>query len=75
MITPLKISLELWASKLIEDFPYDNVPLLKSNKDWKSWGNKVIQENSFANNAAPNTDSYQNASDWMMAVYKSMLNF
>jgi hypothetical protein len=75
MVIPINISIELWAAKLIEDFPYDNIPVLKSNEEWKSWGNTVIQENSFATNAAPGTDKYQDPNDWMMAVYSSMLNF
>lgn len=75
MILPLRISLKNWAASLIIDFPDDNIPLLKSDKDWHSWGRFLIQENTFVNNGAPDPSDYDDWQAWAIELFKTMANF
>lgn len=75
MILPLRISLKNWAASLIIDFPDDNIPLLKSNEDWQSWGRFLIQENTFADNGAPDPSDYDDWESWAIELFKTMANF
>jgi hypothetical protein len=74
MMMPTKTDLQTWASSLVVDFPNDNIPLYSSASDWKTWGNFLIQENSFLANQAPGTSHFSNAKDWALAVYRQMTN-
>ncbi len=74
MIQPIRIDLNKWASSLVVDFPNDNIPILK-NDDWKTWGNDLIQENSFYVNSAPSTFGYPDWNSWAKAVFYTMANF
>lgn len=75
MVIPKNITLSLWAASLIIDFPNDDMPILKDEKDWKLWGNFVAQGNSFLVNNAPFTGGYDDWRTWADNVYKAMLNF
>lgn len=75
MIIPINISLKLWADSLIIDFPDDNVPILRDESDWKSWGNFLVQENTFVNNGAPGTVAYSDWKQWAQDVFKTMANY
>jgi hypothetical protein len=72
MMIPTRSDLKTWASSLIVDFPQDNIPIFTDESDWKRWGNLLIQEPSFARNAAPPTTGYSGSLDWAMAVFKVM---
>ena len=74
MIIPKNISLDNWAGNLVIDFPQDNIPLLKG-LDWKTWGNQLILEDSFAENGAPPTTQYNDWETWAQAVFLAMANF
>lgn len=63
-----------WAASLVVDFPMENIPFLKDESDWKTWGNTLISENTFAVNGAPGTGEYSNWKPWAADVYKVMLN-
>ncbi len=74
MILPEFTNLPTWAASLIIDFPYDNVPILNDEKDWKDWGNLLIQEDSFIQNNAPGTDTFDNWKSWADELFFIMNN-
>lgn len=75
MMIPRFTSLKDWANSLVIDFPDDDIPLLRHEDDWKSWGNFLIQEDSFADNAAPTTDTFKDWKSWADRVFLTMTNF
>lgn len=74
MIIPERVSLQFWAASLIQDFPLDNIPLLRG-ENWREWGDFLIQENSFASEGAPSTKLYKDWKTWADAIFKCMANF
>lgn len=74
MMLPNFAPLKVWADSLYIDFPTDNIPRLTDEDDWKRWGNFLVQENSFVNNAAPGTQSYNDWKVWAQAVFYVMAN-
>ena len=74
MMIPDFTNLSTWASSLIIDFPYDNIPFLIDEENWKDWGNSLVQENSFSENNAPGTESYDNWKSWASTVFFTMAN-
>lgn len=75
MVIPLDITLKKWADSLVIDFPDDNIPLLYNENNWRSWGNFLVQENSFSANFAPATNGFLDWKNWSQAVFKTMANF
>lgn len=75
MMIPQGTNIQDWAASLIIDFPEDNIPQLKHEDKWKSWGNSLILENSFSQNAAPGTFLYEDWREWAEAVFHAMANF
>lgn len=74
MIIPSFISLNDWAASLVIDFPTDNIPILVSENDWQSWGDLLIQENSFSEADAPSTALFTEWRPWADAVFFAMSN-
>jgi hypothetical protein len=74
MMMPTNTDLRTWASSLVIDFPNDNIPFYPGDSDWKTWGNFLIQENSFLANQAPGTSHFSDWKDWALAVYRQMAN-
>ncbi len=74
MMLPINTDLKTWASSLVIDFPVDNIPLYKSDSDWRVWGNFLIQENSFSENHAPGTSMFNDWQEWAMAVFRQLAN-
>lgn len=74
MILPIGISLKDWSASLIVDFPTDNIPLLHSDADWKSWGDLLIQEQSFIEADAPGTTLFKEWRPWADAVFYALAN-
>jgi len=72
MILPENVTLRMWAGSLIIDFPEDDIPILIDEKDWKEWGNFLIESTSFIQNNAPSTAIYQDWKEWASAVYFTM---
>jgi hypothetical protein len=66
---PINTTLQEWAQSLIVDFPYDNVPILLEDTEWKEWGNFLGAELTFADNAIPPTDTYTTWDTWANDVY------
>lgn len=75
MVQPRFISLANWAASLVIDFPDDDIPLLYNEKDWKNWGNFLVQCTNFASNGAPGATFYKEWQPWAMDVFKVMANF
>jgi hypothetical protein len=75
MVIPLDIPLQKWADSLVIDFPNDNIPLLYNESNWRTWGNFLVEENSFLSNYAPSTKSFRDWKQWAMAVFLTMANF
>lgn len=75
MMIPKNVTLKEWAASLIVDFPLDNISILKDEDEWKPWGDDLVQENSFASNAAPGTHFYESWGPWAQAVFASMANY
>ena len=74
MILPIGISLKDWSASLVVDFPTDNIPILPSDDKWKSWGDLLIQENSFSEADAPGTALFSEWQPWATAVFYAMAN-
>ena len=72
MMLPKENSVLKWAASLIVDFPLDNVPILRSEAEWKPWGNLLIQETSFAILDAPDPELFDSPVEWMQEVCKVM---
>jgi hypothetical protein len=75
MIMPQYSTPKIWAASLIIDFPTDNVPILNNEKEWRLWGDILVQSNSFTTNGCPFPKSYSNFNDWSSAVYRTMVDF
>lgn len=74
MMIPNFVSLKNWSHSLIIDFPSDNIPVLMDEENWKTWGNHLIQENSFSKNGAPSTKNYPDWKSWAKDIFKVMVN-
>lgn len=74
MMLPEFTTLSQWGTSLFIDFPNDNIPILVNENDWKSWGNFLIQENSFDENNAPGTDDFDHWQSWAQALFYAMEN-
>jgi hypothetical protein len=72
MVLPERISLKAWAASLVIDYPNDNIPLLFNEKQWKDWGNLLVQEDSFSDNNAPGTGDFNDWQSWAKAVFYVM---
>lgn len=72
MVLPDRISLKAWAASLVVDYPDDNIPFLFNEKQWKEWGNRVVQEDSFSDNNAPSTGDFNDWQKWAKAVFYVM---
>ena len=75
MVIPRNIGIKEWWDSLAIDFPNDNIPLLKDEKNWKVTGNFLVQENSFAIQGAPSTFAFNEFQPWAMEVFNTMNNF
>lgn len=64
-----------FSASLIIDFPKDDIPIFRNEKDWKLFGNLLIQENSFAINGAPSPDGFKNRTQWEQALFQSMASY
>jgi hypothetical protein len=73
MMFPLRTTIKIWADSLIIDYPRDNIPLLTNDKNWREWGNILVQENQFCGNGAPGTNAYQDWLSWAVAVFYVMV--
>lgn len=74
VIIPRDISILQFAHSLIVDFPDDDIPILEDEKDWKEWGDYLIQCDSFAKNGSPSTQGFDDQQSWMSAVFSTMAN-
>lgn len=74
MMLPVLVDLKTWAASLIIDFPTDNIPILSDEKKWKEWGNALVQETTFAENGAPETDQFNDWRTWAQFLFKQMAN-
>lgn len=72
MILPQNIDLNLWAASLVVDFPNSSIPILIDEKQWKEWGDSLVQTSVFYENNAPGTAIYKDWKEWAMAVYFTM---
>lgn len=76
MIIPKKgSSFSDFVSSLIIDFPNDNIPSFKNEKDWRKFGDYLVQENSFAKNGAPSPNGFKTRTEWEQAVFQSMSSY
>lgn len=75
MMNPELATLQEWTASLVIDFPEDNIPFFQNEEDWKSLGNKLVQENSFFKNNAPGTLAFNHWKEWAKAVFLSMSNY
>jgi hypothetical protein len=75
MIVPKDVTMKQFAASLVVSFPTDNIPFLDKEENWKQWGNRLIQEQSFADNGAPSTDGFSNKLIWAQALFKTMASF
>jgi len=64
-----------FVASLIVDFPQDNIPSFSNEKDWKLFGDFLVQENSFSKNGAPSPKGFKSRTQWEQAVYQSMSSY
>lgn len=64
-----------FSSSLIIDFPKDNIPNFRNEKDWREFGNLLVQENSFSKNGAPSPNGFKNRIEWEQALFQSMASY
>lgn len=72
---PKYVKIEEWAASLLIDFPNDDIPILQDEKDWKDWGNRLVEIPTFLNSGAPSTVHFDDSQKWMDAVYFTMSNY
>ena len=72
MTQPRFMTLKNWAAALVIDFPDDDIPLLYNEKDWKNWGNQLVQCNTFAQNGCPGPGFYKDWQSWATHVFQVM---
>jgi hypothetical protein len=72
MMQPVNTTPEIWADSLVIDFPYDNVPKLMDERDWREWGDTLVQEPTFVDNGAPSTKGFTKWEDWASDVYSAL---
>jgi hypothetical protein len=75
MIWYKDISLKLWADTLVRDFTRDNVPVLNDEENWQEWGNRLVEEPSFAKAGCPETTEFDTHEAWAQAVCAAMADF
>lgn len=75
MIPTNDTPLNIFVGSMVVDFPVDNVSISISEDNWKLWASFLVQENSFANNGAPNPSGFENKTQWAQAVFHSMASF
>lgn len=75
MVIPINVDIKDWWDSLAIDFPDDNIPILNDKNDWKTTGNFLVQENSFAIQGAPSTFAFDEFQAWAMEVFNTMNNF
>lgn len=76
MIIPSKkTSFSDFVCSVVNDFTKDNIPIFTDEKDWKKFGNFLIQENSFVENGAPSPHGFKTRTEWEQAVYQSMSSY
>lgn len=63
-----------WAASLIIDLPNDNIPDVSNSVEWKEWGDRLVQENSFLVAGSPSTDGFSDWRSWARVVYFTMVN-
>ena len=71
MILPKNISLKNWSDSLQLDLKDSHPPLLLNEKNWKSWGNQLIQDNGFGSVGAPTTHGFSSWNDWAQSVFSA----
>lgn len=74
MILPIGVSFKTFAGSLVTDYPYDNVPILSDEKNWKKWAAALIEEPSFAKNGPPGPSGFEEPVEWAKELYKVMNN-
>ena len=57
-----------WASLLVEQFASNQLEIPNDSTDWKLWGDGLKAIDIFANEAVPNTGSFENWEDWASAL-------
>jgi hypothetical protein len=73
MIVPTKdSSFSDFMASLIVDFPEENIPFFRNEKDWELSGSFLSQGNSFAKNGVPIPNGFKNRTDWELAFFQSM---
>lgn len=76
MIIPTKgSSFYQFSSSLLIDFPKDNIPVFKNEKDWREFGNILIQESTFSINGAPSPNGFKDRTEWEQALFQSMASY
>jgi hypothetical protein len=76
MIVPSKdTTFSQFISSMVIDFPYENIPLVTSEENWKSIGSDLVQLATFADNGAPSPYGFEDRTEWEQAVFNSMASF
>lgn len=60
-ILPVGIDLLNWSAQLRNEYPQEEIPELRDEKDWKSWATTMYNTNAFPGSGFPLPDGF---SDW-----------
>lgn len=70
---PGKLDFETWANLFIANYPTLNIPFPKYRKDWKEWGNLLINIPEFSNIPTPIKEFYKdNWQDWAILAISNL---
>ena len=59
---------ESWAALMCEQYAAQQLEIPTAMTDWKTWGNGIKAIDVFTNEAIPNTDNFDDWSDWAAAL-------
>lgn len=65
-------SFESWASLMVEQYAAQQLEIPTVSTEWKLWGNALKAIDVFANEAIPQTDDFENWSDWAAALLSAV---
>jgi hypothetical protein len=59
---------ESWAALMCEQYAAQQLEIPTAMTDWKTWGNGIKAIDVFTNEAIPNTENFDDWSDWAAAL-------
>lgn len=61
-----------WASLMVELYASQQLSIPDASTDWKLWGNSLKAIDVFTNEAIPDTDNFDDWSEWAAALLSAI---